>query len=200
MPAPEPDNIEFLRDWLNLRNFLRGSELWTWQPRPNESRFFEQDLLTFQSASDEQDAFSKRLSSSLLHLWNTLGTRRSSSASSWDAKFHKAIDDDDEIIHYSQKGLLKFENILISVIGAAMPIVSIVALYFIKTEGGRPHRCDGWIHDSVRVCPCYVHECEKTGDSSVDSCFCCSGSGVHREQPGKFCITSEMDDIWVLGR
>jgi hypothetical protein len=40
-------------------------------------------------------------------------------------------------MHYSQEGLLKFNNMLISVIGTAMPIVSIVALYFIKTEGGR---------------------------------------------------------------
>jgi hypothetical protein len=54
-----------------------------------------------------------------------------------NAPFRKAIDPDSGIQHYSEQRLLKINNILISVLGAAMPIVAIVALYFVKTEGGR---------------------------------------------------------------
>lgn len=93
--------------------------------------------MTLQPSSDEQDALSKKLSNSLLDIWNFLRPFHPSSTSARDARFQKSIESDDGIMHYSQEGLLKFNNILISVIGAAMPIVSIVALYFIETEGGR---------------------------------------------------------------
>jgi hypothetical protein len=39
--------------------------------------------------------------------------------------------------HYSDNTLLKVNNIVVSVAGAAMPVLAIVALYFVKTEGGR---------------------------------------------------------------
>ncbi|KAG9744648.1 hypothetical protein KCU73_g8084, partial [Aureobasidium melanogenum] len=145
IPSPQPEDVKFLRDWLKRSgggaNFLHGSEELTWSlPRnssTSEKRFLDKDLLTLHIIPDEQDAFSKALSSSLLSLWNFLRTFRWNPTSSEDARFEKTIDSDDGIMHYSQEGLLKFNNMLISVIGAAMPIVSIVALYFIKTEGGR---------------------------------------------------------------
>ncbi|KAH0000756.1 hypothetical protein KCU78_g15219, partial [Aureobasidium melanogenum] len=145
MPSPQPADIKFLRDWLKRSgggaNFLHGSEELTWSLPGNsstsEKRFLDKDLMTLHIIPDEQDAFSKVLSSSLLSLWNFLRTFRWNPTSSKDARFEKTIDSDDGIMHYSQEGLLKFNNMLISVIGAAMPIVSIVALYFIKTEGGR---------------------------------------------------------------
>jgi len=93
--------------------------------------------MTLQTTTEEQDVFSKILSSSLLDIWNGLRTFASSSPSLRKSRFRKTINPDDGTMHYSQEGLLKFNNILISVIGAAMPIISIVALYFIQTEGGR---------------------------------------------------------------
>lgn len=145
MPSPQPADVKFLRDWLKRSgggtNFLHGSEELTWSLPGNsstsEKRFLDKDLMTLHIIPDEQDAFSKVLSSSLLSLWNFLRTFRWNPTPSKDARFEKTIDSDDGIMHYSQEGLLKFNNMLISVIGAAMPIASIVALYFIKTEGGR---------------------------------------------------------------
>ncbi|KAG9556937.1 hypothetical protein KCU71_g11189, partial [Aureobasidium melanogenum] len=138
MSSPDSGDIDCLRKWLHERKFPEGFEWLTWNPQENQSKFFDdKELLTLQPTLNEQDAFSKALSSSLLSLWNFLRTFRWSSTSSKDARLEKTIDSDDGIMHYSQEGLLKFNNMLISVIGAAMPIASIVALYFIKTEGGR---------------------------------------------------------------
>jgi hypothetical protein len=145
IPSPQAANTRFLRDWLDSpdggANFLRDRERFTWSLREDssasEKRFLDNDLMTLHIVPEEQDAFSKILSSSLLDLWNFLRTFGSSRGSPRGSRFRKSIDADDGIMHYSEEGLLKFNNIMISVIGAAMPIASIVALYFIETEGGR---------------------------------------------------------------
>jgi hypothetical protein len=136
IPSPQPADVGFLRDWLDLSNggasFLHASEKFTWSLPVNsvmsEKKFLDKDLMTLHIIPDEQDAFSKILSSSLLDLWNSLRTFGLRSKLPLGSKFQKSIKADDGMMHYSQEGLLKFNNILISVIGAAMPIVSIVAL------------------------------------------------------------------------
>ncbi|KAL1599491.1 hypothetical protein SLS60_007294 [Paraconiothyrium brasiliense] len=150
MPQPEQSDVQFLRDWLGGidegENFLHGSEMYTWElPTATPSRehkFLEKDLLTLYKATEEQDVFSRILSSSILDFWNWLRTFRSRRqrqilSSSTGLNFQKSIDPQSGILHYSDSGLLRFNNILISVISAALPIAAVVALYFIKTEGGR---------------------------------------------------------------
>lgn len=151
MPSPEPADLRFLREWLGGigegDNFLHGNEEYTWNlpasSPPREHKFLEKDLMTIHSALEEQDIFSKILSSSLLDFWNWLRPCTSPNDISQaptgqqSMAFQKAIDPDSGILHYSEGRLLRFNNILISVLGAALPILAIVALYFIKTEGGR---------------------------------------------------------------
>jgi hypothetical protein len=126
---------------------LWGNEDLTWSLPENRSsrehQALEKDFLTVHNGIEEQDMFSRLLSSSLLDLWSWLASCKSPSRSSWrstdrsNTPFRKAIDPDSGILHYSEQRLLKINNILISVLGAAMPIAAIVALYFVKTEGGR---------------------------------------------------------------
>jgi hypothetical protein len=151
MPAPEQADLRFLRGWLGGigegDNFLQGHEEYTWQLpskcSPQEQKALDRDLMTVHQAVAEQDIFSKILSSSLLDLWNWVRSYRSSdktwqtNAGQQGPAFQKTIDPDSGILHYSEERLLKFNNILISVISATLPIVSIVALYFIETVGGR---------------------------------------------------------------
>jgi hypothetical protein len=145
-----------LRGWLSGGigegdKFLRGNEDLTWSlpsDRPlreqlREQQALDKDLLTVHNGIEEQDMFSRFLSSSLLDLWSWLASCKPSgkgpekTTDQSNTPFRKAIDPDSGILHYSEQRLLKINNILISVLGAAMPIVAIVALYFVKTEGGR---------------------------------------------------------------
>lgn len=148
---PDPSNLRFLRQWLGRigegENFLDGSEMYTWDLPPSSSlrerKVLEKDLLTIHQPVEEQDMFSKIMSSSLLDCWTwvrscTSANRRNFHDRKSDGhSFRKSIDPGSGILHYSESSLLKINNIIISVVGAAMPIVAIVALYFIKTEGGR---------------------------------------------------------------
>ncbi|KAF2725246.1 hypothetical protein K431DRAFT_300152 [Polychaeton citri CBS 116435] len=151
LPSPDKADIHFLRDWLtgigDGDNFLREREKYTWAlPRnspPQEHKYLNEDFLTIYAATEEQDIFSKILSSSLLDLWTYVRSRWSServesgTVGQQNARFPKSINPDSGLLQYTEAALLRFNNVLISVIGAALPIVSIVALYFIKTEGGR---------------------------------------------------------------
>lgn len=144
LPYPETANVDFLRSWLRGldegNRFLRGSEQYTWSPPRNstvrEQRYFEKDLVTVHSGVEEQDIFSRVLSSSLLGLWNWFKSQGGSTHDD-QRRFRRQVDPDSGLLHYSEQSLLRFNNVLISVIGAAMPIVAIVALYFIDTQGGR---------------------------------------------------------------
>ncbi|CAN9171887.1 unnamed protein product [Alternaria alternata] len=151
LSSPDPANLQFLREWLGRAgegdNFLKSSEVFTWDLLPSSSirerKLFDKDLLTLHLPLQEQDMFSKLLSSSLLDFWTWIRSCTSANR----RKFHyrksqghscqKSIDPSSGILHYSDSSLLKINNIFISVVGATMPIVAIVALYFIKTEGGR---------------------------------------------------------------
>ena len=152
LPTPQEPDVEFLRDWLDGAgegdSFLTnsGSEAFTWKlPRHSpkvEHRFLQRDFVTPHVTTAEQDTFSKVLSSTLLDVWIYL--RSFTSGANFDipsnqarSNFHKTIDPESSILHYSEKSLLRFNNILISVIGAALPVGAIVGLYFIKSEGGR---------------------------------------------------------------
>lgn len=149
LPAPEQNNLGFLREWLRGKdegdNFLRGNEMFTWQlpdDRPlHEHRELERDLMTIHQGVTEQDPLSKKLSSSLLNVWNWAKSQSSLTDAGPQHLGHqglqKTIDPDSGVLHYSEERLLRFNNILISVISAIMPIISIVALYFINSVGGR---------------------------------------------------------------
>ena len=152
LPTPEEPDVEFLRDWLSgVRegdSFLTnsGSEAFIWSvPRCSpkaEHRFLQRDFVTMHITIAEQDTFSKILSASLLGIWTSLrsltyGVNLTVSTNQTQSKFYKSIDPESNILHYSEKSLLRFNNILISVIGAALPVVAIVGFYFIKSEGGR---------------------------------------------------------------
>lgn len=151
LSSPQSADLRFLREWLGGigegENFLNGSEEYTWDLPSGSSRqehkFLEKDLLTIHTPIEEQDVFSKIMSSSLLDLWNWLRSCASSSKryktqiGGQSDNFQKSIDPQSGILHYSEGALLKVNNIIISVVGAAMPVIAIVALYFIKTEGGR---------------------------------------------------------------
>jgi hypothetical protein len=151
LSSPEPADLRFLREWLGRigegENFLTGSEEFTWElpssSSPREHKVLEKDLITVHRPVEEQDMFSKLLSSSLLDLWTWMRSCTSANkknlhySRSQGHDFQKSIDPGSGILHYSESSLLKINNIFISVVGAAMPIVAIVALYFIKTEGGR---------------------------------------------------------------
>lgn len=151
MRLPEEANVDFLRDWLNGigegDSFLHDNECYTWNLPKNfpetEHRWLKRDLVTVHAAPEEQDIFSRILSASLLDLWTWLRSCRSphrsypNVAGQPATRFPKTFDPASGLLHYSESKLLKVNNIFISVVGAAMPIVAIVALYFIKTEGGR---------------------------------------------------------------
>ena len=146
LPAPEENNLGFLRNWLRGihqgDNFLKGHEECTWQlpkDRPlSERKALEKDLMTLHQGSIEQDALSRALSSSLLNIWNWLRSAPSSNDTGQQQYvLQKSIDPDSGVLHYSEEKLLRFNNILISVVSALMPIVAIVALYFIDSVGGR---------------------------------------------------------------
>jgi hypothetical protein len=150
LASPESADLRFLRQWLggigDGENFLNGSEEYTWDlpssSSPQEHKVLEKDLLTIHTSIEEQDVFSKIMSSSLLDLWNWLRScdsykRYKTQPGKQSANLQKSIDPQSGILHYSENALLKVNNIIISVVGAAMPVIAIVALYFIKTEGGR---------------------------------------------------------------
>lgn len=102
------------------------------------------------------------LSSSILDFWDWLRTFRSKRqcrilSSNSGPTFQRYIDPHSEILHYSDSGLLKFNNILISVVSAALPIAAIVALYFIKTEGGRLGAVAGFIIVFALALACLIN-------------------------------------------
>jgi hypothetical protein len=145
---PEPENLRFLREWLGGlgqgENFLNGSEQFTWElhssSSSNEHKFLAKDLLTLHSVMEEQDMFSKLISSSLLDIWNWLRVRISPNRryqNQQGTNLQKTMDPNSGVLHYNDATLIKVNNIIVSVVGASMPVVAIVALYFIKTEGGR---------------------------------------------------------------
>ncbi|KAJ8106799.1 hypothetical protein OPT61_g9302 [Boeremia exigua] len=151
MPAPEQADLRFLRGWLDGigegDGFLEGNEAFTWQlpskdPQQNH-KALERDMMRLHKASAEQDIFSRVLSSSLLDLWAWMRsfpsseTMGSMSAAHQGPTFRKTIDPDSGILHYSEERLLRFNNVFISVVSATLLILSIVALYFINTVGGR---------------------------------------------------------------
>ena len=151
LSSPEDADLRFLRRWLvgfgEGENFLNGSEKYTWALPDSstfwEQKFLEKDLLTVHHSVEEKDVFSKIMSSSMLDLWNWLRSCASANrryreqTGQQGTKFKKKIDPHSGILHYNEDTLLKVNNIIISVLGAAMPVLAIVALYFIKTEGGR---------------------------------------------------------------
>ncbi|KAF3004794.1 hypothetical protein E8E13_002928 [Curvularia kusanoi] len=151
IPAPEQADLKFLRGWLygigEGDGFLKGYEAFTWQLPSEDSqrnhKALERDMMTLHKAGAEQDMFSRILSSSLIDLWAWLRsfpspeTAGTMTTAHQEPTFQKTIDPDSGILHYSEERLLRFNNILISVVSATMPILSIVALYFINTVGGR---------------------------------------------------------------
>jgi hypothetical protein len=151
MPSPEPADLQFLRLWLGGTGdgdrFLDGAEKYTWEiPQGSlrsEEKALEKDLLTLNGITKEQDFVTKRLSQTLLDFLTWLRLRMpsqkpvSAPAPHQSTPFRKIIDPNSGVMHYSERRLLKFNNILISVVGAILPIVAIVGLYFIKSEGGR---------------------------------------------------------------
>lgn len=108
-----------------------------------EKKLFDQDLLTLQAPPVEQDTFSRLLSSRLLYFWARIRSPFSRSRAGQtdpEAKpdpLQKWINSDSGVLQYSDEALVRFNNILISVIGAVLPVVAIVALYFIRSEGAR---------------------------------------------------------------
>jgi len=148
LSAPEYADLRFLRQWLQGsgegENFLDGSERFTWDlPSSSSSRehkFLEKDLLTVHTSIEEQDVFSRIMSSTLLDFWNWLRSCISSNRHhqiQQSTNLQKSIHPNSGVLHYKESTLLKVNNIFVSVVGAAMPVVAVVALYFIKTEGGR---------------------------------------------------------------
>lgn len=91
-------------------------------------------MTTFTSAN-EKDVFSKLLEHALLKTWSFIRSFRRSSKE--ESSFHNPGDTDREIVEFGEQKLIKINNILVSVISAVMPILAIVALFFIQTEGGR---------------------------------------------------------------
>ncbi|KAI6910507.1 hypothetical protein KC318_g2947 [Hortaea werneckii] len=151
LPSPEKADVQFLRDWLTGTgdgdNFLREREKYTWDLPKNSSaderKYLDKDLFTIRSGIEEQDIFSRLLSSSLLDAWSYLrwafdfASDRSTLLGQQKRRFSKSIDPDSGLLHYSEAGILRVNNVFISVIGAALPIVAIVVLWVIKTEHGR---------------------------------------------------------------
>lgn len=142
LAAPNEKDVEFLREWLDDTDlgggFLEESEAFTWTLPGNQSKtahkLFDKELVTTYSSVNEDDVFSRFLSGALVSLWNFF---RSHETDAQGNTPHAAFDPSSGIKHYSERKLLRINNILISVISAAMPVAAIVALYFIKTEGGR---------------------------------------------------------------
>lgn len=156
---PAKANLDFLREWLygnredQGQGFLQGDEAFTWSAI-NDSRtqrmLYEADFLTLHRNADEQDYFSKQLSSTLLIGWTrvrsfwrrkTVRTEKSqgdgNQGQNDPAAVRKVIDPESGVLHYSDSGLVRFNNILISVISSALPVLAIVALYFVQTMRSR---------------------------------------------------------------
>jgi hypothetical protein len=97
-------------------------------------------MLSIHTSIEEDHVISEFLSSSLLDLWDWMrscaGARRRY-PNQPGPRFKKSIDPDGGELDYDERTLLRINNKIATVGCAAMPVVAIVALYFIKTEGGR---------------------------------------------------------------
>ena len=161
LEAPAKADLSFLRDWLyddaGGNAFLQGSEAFTWAlpdgHEPAEHAAQERDFFTLHKRSDEQDLFSEKLSSVLLIWWIWLRSlprrlmsrlseaqdapENSSNADPEKHELRKTIDSNTGILHYTESSLVRFNNIVVTVLSSALPILAIVVLYFIPT---RPKR------------------------------------------------------------
>lgn len=185
LPSPEKADVQFLRDWLTGTgdgdNFLREREKYTWDLPKNSSaherKYLDKDLFTIRSGIEEQDIFSRLLSSSLLDAWSYLrwafgfGNDRSTLLGQQKRRFSKSIDPDSGLLHYSEAGILRVNNIFISVLGAALPIVAIVVLWVIKTEL-RSNRSNGRLHRPVCSSLGDLHKRSETRNRSINSGVC----------------------------
>ncbi|KAM0721389.1 hypothetical protein Q7P37_002313 [Cladosporium fusiforme] len=143
LASPDGKSAKVLQEWLDEVNrgdgFLKGAEVFTWSLHSDrskeEKRTFAKDLATTFTSNNEKDLFSELLSSMILKSWAFIHFlhRTSKHGSTSDA-----IDDEGrEILEFSEEKLIRINNIVVSVISAVLPVAAIVALFFIKTEGGR---------------------------------------------------------------
>ncbi|KAK4502700.1 hypothetical protein PRZ48_006126 [Zasmidium cellare] len=133
---PTTADLEFLRGWIagpkEGGNFLQIAELFTWEAAPDadpaEKKRLERDLVTLHVQPTEQDPASQFVTSRLLGLYHWIWGSRSSAR-----KQNKTTDHLSGAMHYQNESLLRLNTIAISVVSSAMPVVSIIALYYIKS-------------------------------------------------------------------
>lgn len=113
----------------------------------------ERDFFTLHTRNAEQDIFSQKLSSTLLDWWTMLRSsahrvrrslfrrRKFKDGTGKSNQFYsgpsKVLDLEKGVLHYSEARLYRFNNILVSVISSALPVLAIVALYFVRDTGTR---------------------------------------------------------------
>lgn len=161
LDSPAQADVAFLRSWLEGDGegdgFLDEDEAFTWTPPLDHDRrdakMLERDFFTLHTRNTEQDIFSQKLSSTLLDWWimlrpygrriccNLPGRRKPKDAAGKSSFPYsgpsKVLDLEKGVLHYSEARLYRFNNILVSVLSSALPVLAIVALYFIRDTGRR---------------------------------------------------------------
>ncbi|KAF2164741.1 hypothetical protein M409DRAFT_25134 [Zasmidium cellare ATCC 36951] len=130
-------------------------------------RRLDRDLVSLYARPSEQDLASESVTTHLLTWFHKLWGSKSSAR-----KQSKGIDPLSGAMDYNKETLLRLNTILISVISAAMPVLSIIALYYIKSTIERIGALVV-IYHGIRPGTCDFHQCTATGDLRNNFNFCC---------------------------
>ncbi|KAH6664981.1 hypothetical protein B0J14DRAFT_661091 [Halenospora varia] len=119
---PSKRQLNFLTDWLRRpsmgNSFLKDREQTIWQAQNAP------DLVTLFSHTQEKDGFTTLMSGVMLDIYHRIwGHRRKQTYN---------LDHEGKITAYDEKRLERIASILCGVIASLLPILAILALYFVK--------------------------------------------------------------------
>lgn len=123
--SPSPASLKALQKWLSRksvkgglqgRSFLRGEEATLWKSGNT--------FVSLDSSPQEEDASSKWLTPALIDSYHWLWRGRRARAD---------IESQDGLFNYRGSKLTKVSRSIAIVVGSALPIVAILALYFIDS-------------------------------------------------------------------
>ncbi|KAM7188458.1 hypothetical protein V8F33_010608 [Rhypophila sp. PSN 637] len=121
---------DFLRSSTGGKNFLKGSEAFTWK-EPDPSAY-----LSMNRPSPENDPFTSFLTYRIAYLFHRLcGGRRSGIRS--DKRFGKLVDEEAQLRSYSNSKLQKTSQIISVVVSSTLPVVTIFVLNSLDTTTKR---------------------------------------------------------------
>ncbi|KAM7215142.1 hypothetical protein V8F06_009460 [Rhypophila decipiens] len=121
---------DFLRSSTGGKNFLKGSEAFTWK-EPDPSAY-----LSVNRPSPENDPFTSFLTYRIAHLFHRLcGGRRSGIRP--NKRFGKLVDEEAQLRSYSDSKLQKTSQIISVVVSSTLPVLTIFVLNTLDTTTKR---------------------------------------------------------------